>query len=158
MVGKTPRILKDERARLEKIKIYCGCLPCLLRGHLDRWTTIEHVTESGRRVGIKSDEHANTIGLCIWHHFGACDPGQQRAGMSSELGPALGNGRYPFEEAFGDEVKILIPVQNFLIAQFDLRPWPEHNVDHRAARHTRNKWIKLNRATRPSFNVRPPSS
>ncbi|MHC4316816.1 MAG: hypothetical protein ACYSW3_30615, partial [Planctomycetota bacterium] len=63
MVGKTPRILKDERARLQTIKIFCGCLPCLLRGHLDRWTTIEHVTERGRRVGIKSDEHINTIGL-----------------------------------------------------------------------------------------------
>lgn len=158
MVGKTPRILKDERARLQTIKIFCGCLPCLLRGHLDRWTTIEHVTDRGRRVGIKSDEHINTIGLCIWHHFGACDPGQQRAGMSSELGPALGNGRYPFEEAFGDEVKILIPVQNFLIAQFDLRPWPEHNVDHRAARQTRKLWIELNRAENSSFIVRSLSS
>ena len=95
MVGKTPRVLKDERARLQTIKIFCGCLPCLLRGHLDRWTTIEHVTERGRRVGVKSDEHANTIGLCMWHHFGACDPGLQRAGLISELGPALADGGSP---------------------------------------------------------------
>jgi hypothetical protein len=158
LVGKTPRVLKDERDRLQTIKIFCGCLPCLLRGHLDRWTTIEHVTERGRRVGIKSDEHANTIGLCLWHHFGACDSGQQRANMTKEMGPALANGRYPFELAFGDEVRILIPVQNFLVAQFDLRPWPEHNVNHRAARRTRNLWIELNRAENSSFIVQSLSS
>ncbi len=148
MVGKTPRIRKDERERLRIIKIYCGCLPCLLRGHLDRWTTIEHVTENGRRVGVKSDEHKNTIGLCVWHHFGACDPGLQREGMRRELGPALAHGRYAFEECFGDEVKILIPVQNFLLERFDESPWPEHNVNRRAARRTRNKWIELNSANR----------
>jgi len=158
LVGKTPRVLKDERARLQTIKIFCGCLPCLLRGHLDRWTTIEHVTERGRRVGVKSDEHINTIGLCMWHHFGPCDPGLPRAGMAAELGPALADGRYPFELAFGDEVKILIQVQNFLIAQFDLRPWPEHNVNHRAARRTRKLWIELNRAENSSFTVRSLSS
>ena len=78
--------------------------------------------------------------------------------MASELGPALNNGRWPFEEAFGDEVKILLPVQNYLLAQFDLRPWPEHSVDHRAARRTRNQWIKLNRAENSSFTVRSMSS
>lgn len=158
MVGKTPRILKDERDRLKKIKVYCGCLACLLRGHLDRWTTIEHVTKNGRRVGVESAQHANTIGLCTWHHFGVCEPGQQRHQMAAELGPALAHGRQPFEETFGDEVKILISVQNHLIAQFDLRPWPEHNVDHRAARRTRRKWIELNRAENSSFTVRSLSS
>lgn len=158
MVGKTPRILKDERARLQIIKVFCGCLPCLLRGHLDRWTTIEHVTENGRRVGIESDQHANTVGLCMWHHFGVCDPGLQRAPMANELGPALIHGRHPFEREFGDEVKILIPVQNFLIAQFDAAPWPEHSVNHRAARRTRSQWIKLNRAESSSFTVRSMSS
>lgn len=153
MVGKTPRVRKDERERLETIKIYCGCLPCLLRGHLDRWTTIEHVTENGRRVGIKSDEHKNTIGLCMWHHFGVCDPGQQKAMMTAELGPALAHGRKPFEEYFGDEVKILIPTQNFLLSQFAIRPWPEHTVDRRAARRTREVWTELNHAERlPSID------
>jgi len=144
MTGKTPRIRKDERERLQVIKIYCGCLACLLRGHLDRWTTIEHVTDAGRRVGVESDQHANTIGLCTWHHFGACIPGQQKPAMTKELGPALAHGRRPFEEAFGDEVKILIPVQNFLIAEFDAEPWPEHNINRKAARRTRRLWINLN--------------
>lgn len=149
MVGKTPRILKDERARLQTIKIFCGCLPCLLMGHMDRWTTIEHITENGRRVGIKSDEHKNTVGLCLWHHFGVCDPGLQRLGMARELGPALAHGRHPFEEHFGDELKILLPVQNFLIAQFDQSPWPEHNINRHAARRTRKLWIELNAKRSP---------
>ena len=144
MVGKTPRIRKNERQRLDNIKIYCGCLPCLLRGHIDRWTTIEHVTENGRRVGIESAQHANTIGLCMWHHFGVCDPGLQREPMARELGPPLTYGRYKFEEVFGDEVKILIPVQNFLLAEFDAAPWPEHSVSRKAARRTRQQWTKLN--------------
>ena len=113
---------------------------------------------NGRRVGIESDQHANTVGLCMWHHFGVCDPGLQMEPMKNEQGPALIHGRVPFEEIFGDEVKILIPVQNFLIAQFDAAPWPEHNVNHRAARRTRTQWIKLNRAENSSFTVRSLSS
>lgn len=156
MVGKTPRILKDERERLRKIKEYCGCLPCLLVGHLDRWTTIEHVTDSGRRVGVESAQHANTVGLCLWHHFGRCDSGCQREPMVQELGPSLAHGRKLFEDYFGDEVKILIPIQNFLLAEFDADPWPSHNVSRRAARRTRKQWIELN--ARPSpFTVRSQS-
>jgi hypothetical protein len=157
MVGKTPRILKDERARLQTIKIFCGCLPCLLMGHMDRWSTIEHITENGRRVGIKSDEHKNTIGLCMWHHFGVCDPGQQMAPMTAELGPALAHGRHRFEDHFGDELKILLPVQNFLLAEFDQSPWPEHTINRHAVRRTRKLWIKLN-AKRSPCTVRSPSS
>lgn len=147
MVGKTQPIKAREKRRLRVVKIYCGCLPCLLMGHLDRHTTIEHVTNRGRRVGIKSAEHENTVGMCMWHHFGVCDPGQQKHQMIAELGPALAHGRVPFEEHFGDEVKILIPVQNFLLDQFDESPWPEHSVSRHAARRTRNKWIELNAST-----------
>ena len=146
MVGKTPRIRKDERVRLEIIGQHCGCLTCLLMGHLDRHTTIEHVTESGRRVGVLSDQHANTIGLCMWHHIGICDPGQQKLQMLNEYGPSLANGRKPFEAHFGDEVHVLIPTQNFLIEQFGIQPWPEYTMDRNAARLTRTKWIELNRA------------
>ncbi len=144
MVGKTPRILKDERKRLETIKLYCGCLPCLLMGHLDRHSTIEHVTENGRRVGVKSDEHKNTIGLCMWHHFGVCDAGQSKANMAIEYGPSLFGGRRIFEEHFGDEVKVLIKVQNFMLDLFADSPWQEYSVARNVARLTRNHWIELN--------------
>jgi hypothetical protein len=144
MVGKTPRILKDERLRLDNIKTYCGCLPCLLMGHLDRHTTIEHVTENGRRVGVKSAQHANTIGLCLWHHFGSCDHGQQKQFMGSEYGPSLAQGRRLFESHFGDEVHVLIPTQNFMLDQLESEPWGEYSVSRKAARNTQQKWIELN--------------
>jgi hypothetical protein len=144
VVGKTPRILKDERKRLENIKLYCGCLPCLLMGHLDRHTTIEHVTENGRRVGVKSAQHANTVGLCMWHHFGVCDHGQQKPFMIGEYGASLALGRRLFENHFGDEVHVLIPVQNYLLDQLESDPWPEYSVSRKASIATRNQWIKLN--------------
>jgi len=144
MVGKTPRILKNERARLDKIKTYCGCLPCLLRGHLDVQATIQHVTDCGRRLGKDSEQHQNTYGSCIWHHLGHLPNHSKRSEYRKELGPALAHGRQPFEQAFGDEVKILIPVQNFLIAKFDAEPWPAHNINRKAARQTQRQWISLN--------------
>ena len=146
MVGKTPRILKDERQRLDVIKSHCGCLPCLLLGHLDRHTSIEHVTENGRRVGSGSAQHANTIGLCVWHHFGACDSGRTKQMMIGEFGPSLAHGRKPFEEHFGDEVDVLIPVQNFVLARFAADPWPEYQIPSKIARITRNHWIDANHA------------
>ena len=107
VVGKTPRILKNERQRLDTIVTYCGCLPCLLIGHLDRHTTIEHVTEHGRRVGKGSDTHLATIGLCTWHHFGHRPNSSTRQHMAGEFGPPLAWGRREFEEYFGDELKVL---------------------------------------------------
>ena len=152
MVGKTPRILKNEKQRLENIKMYCGCLPCLLTGHPDRHTSIEHVTEHGRRVGVEHEQHANTIGLCVWHHFSVCVPGQHVDEMVSYFGPSLGQGRRKFEEFFGDEINILIPLQNFMLDRFADHPWPEYSVPRRVARDVRNEWIALNHA-----NDRSPS-
>lgn len=146
MVGKTPRVRKDERVRLDTIKTYCGCLPCLLLGHLDRHTTIEHVTESGRRVGSGSDQHANTIGLCLWHHFGTCESGWQKQTMLGEYGPSLAWGRRLFEDHFGDETKVLIPVQDYVLERFARQPWPEYTIDRETARLTRHYWIDLSHA------------
>ena len=146
MVGPTPRILKDERVRFETIREYCGCLPCLLMGHPDRHTTIEHVTKYGRRVGVGSMQHANTIGLCLWHHFKVCDPGNQQKDMTVWYGPSLANGRHLFEAHFGDESHVLIPTQDFLLAQFAEEPWPAYTISRKAARLTRSEWIRLNHA------------
>lgn len=139
MVGKTPRALKNERVRMETIKQHCGCLPCLLMGFLDVHTSIEHVTKRGRRVGSGSDVHKWTIGLCAWHHFGH--------GGGPERGPSLALGRVPFEELFGDEVKVMVPTQDFLLDLFDRAPWPEYSLPRNIARLTRNKWIELNNAS-----------
>lgn len=146
MVGKTPRIRKDDRQRFEIIKMYCGCLPCLLIGHLDRHTTIEHTTNAGRRVGEGSDQHQNTVGMCLWHHFSVCDPGLQKQRMIGEFGPSLAHGRKTFEQFFGDEIEVLLPVQDFLLARFADTPWPEYTMRRNVAQQTRDKWIDLNYA------------
>lgn len=147
MVGKTPRARKNEKQRMEVIHQYCGCLPCLLMGHFDRHTTIEHVTERGRRVGEGAEQHANTIGLCTWHHFGRGPRSQ-----FDEIGPSLAHGRRLFEDYFGDEVHVLIPVQDYLLELFAADPWPEYTVTAQAAMLTRTRWIELN------ANARSPSS
>lgn len=146
MVGKTPRIRKSDRDRFEVIKSHCGCLPCLLVGHLDRQTSIEHVTDRGHRIGKDSSQHEATIGLCAWHHYGRCDPGLQKQAMIGYFGPSLAHGRRHFEEHFGDEVDVLIPTQDFMLGLFAETPWPEYNVSRNVARLTRQEWITLNHA------------
>jgi hypothetical protein len=146
MVGKTPRAKKNERDRMEIIAKHCGCLPCLLMGHLDVLTTVEHVTEHGRRVG-GDEQHRWTIGLDKWHHFGHNNHGWTSQQMSGEFGPPLSWGRHIFEEHFGDEVTVLVPVQDFMLAQFAETPWPEYTLPRDVARKVRLHWIELNHAS-----------
>ena len=145
MVGRTPRIRKSARDRFDLIKSHCGCLPCLLTGHLDRHTSIEHITDRGRRVGKDSAQHDATLGLCAWHHYGVCDKGVHRDTMEANYGPSLAHGRKPFEEFFGDELTVLLPTQDYLLELFAENPWPEYNLPRNVARLTRHKWIELNR-------------
>lgn len=149
VVGSTPRARKSEQRRMEIIVEYCGCLPCLLTGHLDVHTSIEHVTERGRRVGKGAEQHEWTIGLCTWHHFGWTRTRETRQQVSGERGPSLIWGRILFEEHFGDEVHVLVPTQNFMLELFDTRPWPEYAVPRDVARKVRAKWIELNHASEP---------
>jgi len=146
MVGKTAPIRPNDRERMETIRFHCGCLACLLMGHLDRHTTIEHVTQTGRRVGGK-EQHQNTIGLCGWHHFGHVDPGVLTDTMRPAFGPSLMDGRHVFEEHFGDEVDVLIPAQNYILELFAENPWPEYNLPRDVARKTRTRWIELKHET-----------
>ena len=150
MVGSTPRARKNERDRMETISKHCGCLPCLLMGHTDVLATIEHVTERGRRIGKDEEVHRWTIGLCKWHHFGHTHNHCTRQQMSGELGPALTWGRHIFEEHFGDEVHVLVPTQDFLLARFAERPWQEYALPRDTAKETRIFWIELNHAINTS--------
>lgn len=144
MVGKTPRARKDERDRMAVIKDYCGCLPCLLMGWPDVHTSIEHVTDRGRRVGKGQDQHKWTIGLCEWHHFGRLPSGQSAHMAAIDRGPSLAYGRQPFEEHFGDERHVLVPTQDFMLQLFVADPWPEYHVPRAIAREVRQQWIRLN--------------
>lgn len=128
------------------IATYCGCLPCLLMGFLDVHATIEHVTDRGRRITQDWEQHKFTIGLCTWHHFGHTHNHRTRHQMSGERGPSLIWGRTTFEDHFGDEVKVLVPTQDFMLNLFAERPWQEYSVPRDIARLTRSEWIEMNHA------------
>jgi hypothetical protein len=145
VVGKTTRPIRARDAkRMDTISLFCGCLPCLLLGHLDVHTTVEHVTEAGRRVG-GDEQHQHTIGLCPWHHFGKGRNGWSRQQLTGEFGPPLIY-RKAFEDFFGDEVTVLIPIQNFVLELFDRKPWPEYAIPRDVARKVRIFWIDKNAA------------
>jgi hypothetical protein len=147
MVGQTDPITRQDRERFTIIKQHCGCLCCLLMGWLDVHASIEHITEAGRRRG-----HRASLGLCGWHHFGTCHRGRHKPEMTRDFGPSLANGRKPFEEYFGDELEILLPIQNYLLDRFAADPWPEYNLPGNVAIDTRNRWIELNHATAQSLS------
>ena len=143
MVGKTAPIRQRDRDRFEAIKTYCGCLPCLLLGHLNRHTTIEHVTCRGRRIGRGPEQHQNSIGLCSWHHFAVCDEGKHKHEMIGNFGPSLALGRRPFEDWFGDELEVLVPIQNYVLKLFADEPWPEYSLPVKIAYRVRERWIEI---------------
>ncbi|KPK74210.1 MAG: hypothetical protein AMJ84_00010 [Acidithiobacillales bacterium SM23_46] len=143
MVGKTAPIKVSHRQRFKIIKEAIGCLPCACVGYLDVHTSIEHVTDAGRRL---EGEHDATIGLCAWHHFGTCHPGRTRQWMSGEFGPSLAWGRRVFEEHFGDEVTVLLPLQDLVIGWYLESPWPDYTMPRNIARKLRIEWIELNHA------------
>lgn len=145
MVGKTPRARKSDKDRMDVIAKHCGCLPCMLFGHPDMHTTIEHATERGRRVG-GDEQHQWTIGLCTWHHFGHTHNHRTRKQMTDDFGPSLIWGRVTFEEHFGDEIKVLVPTQDYMLELFAEAPWPEYDTPRNVVRLTRERWIELNHA------------
>lgn len=130
---------------MEIIAKHCGCLPCLLKGISDVHTTVEHVTEAGRRVG-NDEQHQWTIGLCVWHHFGRTSSSAHRNLIIQSFGPCLADGRKPFEDYFGDEVQVLVPTQDFMLAEFDAQPWPEYSVPRKVAHRVRKHWRRLHHA------------
>jgi hypothetical protein len=145
MVGKTAPIKRQDELRFQVITTHIGCLCCAIEMHDNPWedialTTIEHVTENGRRL---PNEHQATIGLCPWHHQGAPWRGLQAKEMDTILGPSLANGRKPFEEHYGDEVDVLLPVQDEAIILFAQNPWPEYSMPASIRKQIRAKWNQL---------------
>lgn len=143
MVGKTAPITDRDRVRFRVIKEYIGCIACLLEfdGAGDiALTTIEHVTDRGRRL---ADEHQATIGLCEWHHQAKPWPGLRPDEMRRVLGPSLAEGRYPFEERYGDEVNVLLPVVDDLIMLLAADPWEEYTIPAQVRHQARHKWREL---------------
>lgn len=147
MVGKTAPIRRQDEIRFKVIREYTGCLCCMLDRHDSAFeeisqTTIEHVTDRGRRL---ADEHQATIGLCPWHHQATPWTGLDPREMNRILGPSLANGRKPFEEHYGDEVDVLLRIQDELILAFADNPWQEYTVPRAVREMARELWKKLKR-------------
>lgn len=145
MVGKTAPIKRQDEIRFQVIQYHIGCLCCAIEcyepHHEDiALTTIEHVTDRGRRL---PDEHQATIGLCPWHHQAVPWRGLNKDDMRQILGPSLADGRRPFEEKYGDEVTVLLPLQDAAIIWFAEQPWQEYNLPASIRERIRAKWIEL---------------
>lgn len=145
MVGKTKPIKPRDQLRFRIICDYMGCLCCALDERSAGYeeialTTIEHVTEHGRRL---PDEHQATIGLCPWHHQGIPWNTMTKKKMLLILGPSLADGRKPFEAHYGDEVNVLLPLQDELIIWFADEPWQEYTMPERIRQRIRSKWIEI---------------
>jgi hypothetical protein len=149
MVGKTRPVRRQDEIRFQVIQYHVGCLCCAIELHQVGYedislTTIEHVTDRGRRL---DDEHQATIGLCPWHHQAAPWNGLTKKEMTAIIGPSLAEGRKPFEEHYGDEVHVLLPLQDEIIIWFAEDPWREYTMPAEIRQRIRARWRELKNAT-----------
>lgn len=79
-----------------------GCLLCLRNGIGWVLPEIHHLLSGGRRRG-----HAETIGLCPWHHRGVVPHGSRKSEMENLHGPALWYGSKPFAAHWGSDDELL---------------------------------------------------
>lgn len=113
MVGKTKAATAEERRRLVILKENCPCLPCLLDTGRVRLPTIQHVSRGYKRKG-----HEFTYPSCQWHHLGS---------PPAVGGPALSEGRKPFERHYGPEEN-LVELADLMVAWYEHDPWIDYNV------------------------------
>ncbi len=115
MVGKTKTQNKADKLRLWAIT-EIGCVPCMI----DHWdgtpTTIQHVTEGGRRI---EDQHQMTYGACAWHHLGVKPLGFVGTMHRVEklYGPSFARSKRAYLRHYGME-RELIQVQDALIRAY----------------------------------------
>lgn len=131
MVGKTQAATRAQKARMDQIKMNCGCLPCLLKNLANVHCTVQHVVEGGKRLG-----HDFTYGSCLWHHMG---PEYAENRMP---GPSLANNKREFVAAFGTE-RQLVQTQDFMLYEFRADPWGEFDVPLMVGEKVRQYWVKL---------------
>ena len=120
MVGKTKPRNKEEQERIEFVKLYMSCLPCILVNYPNSHCNYNHVVEGRKRLG-----HLFGYGSCGWHDvFHVNWRGRSTQAMIGQLGPSLGHGKKPFEEVFGDEL-LLARTVGFAQELFKEKPWLE---------------------------------
>ena len=118
MVGKTLPRNKEEQERIDFVKNFMGCLPCILVNFPNSPCNYNHICESRKRLG-----HMFGFGSCAWHDvFHVNWEGRTTQAMIGQLGPSAGHGKRPFEEVFGDEL-LLARTVGFAQELFKERPW-----------------------------------
>ena len=136
MVGKTKATAAEKR-RLKTIKEHMPCLPCLLTIDRVRLPTVQHVVSGFTREG-----NCRTYASCEWHHLGIRPDGWSRQAISGLLGVSLTMGKRTFQSDYGPE-SVLIEVQDFLLAQFESRPWFDYNIAVDVRRKAIDLWMRL---------------
>ena len=120
MVGKTAPRNKEEQERIDFVKNFMGCLPCLLVNLPNSHANYNHIVSGRKRLG-----HMFGYGSCAWHDtFHVNWRGRSTQAMIGQLGPSLGHGKKPFEEVFGDE-RLLSDTVGFAQGLFKEKPWQE---------------------------------
>lgn len=140
MVGKTKPATQDEQDRMNSIKEYCGCLPCLLEGLTDSHCDIHHVIVASQRVG-----HFATYGNCPWHHRGMIWLGESGRSMKEKLGPSRAVDRADYIARYGDEDRLLA-TQNFMLHLLQVRPWQSFATPPAVAEQVRQYWKQFDQA------------
>ena len=129
MVGKTKAANKTERDRMERIKLYTGCLPSLILGRPNGHCEVHHVLSGGPQ-----DRHTHTYGVSQWHHRGVCEG--STAGMYNALGPSMARDPKDYRLAFGPE-RILLETQEFALEMYEDMPWGVMEMPPEVAREIR---------------------
>ena len=116
MVGKSKPATAQQQQRMERIKLYTGCLPTLILGYPNRHCEVHHIVDGGRRKG-----HDFTYGVSPWFHRGHGE-GKSNASMTNQCGPSMAVNPREYRLAFGSE-DILLATQDFALELYDERPW-----------------------------------
>ena len=123
MVGRTKPRNKEEQERIEFVKHYMGCAPCILVNYSNSPCNYNHICEGRKRLG-----HMFGYGSCAYHDvFHVNWDKRSTQSMIGQLGPSLGHGKKPFEEVFGDEL-LLARTVGFAQGLFKERPWPDFTI------------------------------
>lgn len=104
-----PAWTDQEKARADRIRSI-GCLACHLEGLGHRPAQIHHLTTTGRHGGPRRG-HADTVGLCAWHHQGYPLDGLTASETALRLGPSLAHTPRAFRERYGRDEDLLASQQ-----------------------------------------------
>ena len=134
MVGKSDHMTVAQQHRIDSVKEFCGCLPCLLDGLLDCHADYHHVLSGGRRIS-----HSHGYGNCPWHHRGLCWENLNSNQMTEQLGPSMSMNRREYKNRYGSEERLL-STQNFMLCLLSVTPWQSFVTPPGIAEQVRAYW------------------